>query len=282
MNYLTPQQVNILLALAKYKYLTLGQFSVLEIGKDRSFIRKNLAVLRERKLTDRMTFGLVPSKGKQEDIHYLTEKGAKEILQNFDLEADQVRHPSRSSTFFKNDYLHRVSTVDIMISFNQWADRNGYEIDFFETYFDKVGSQRATDTGVQSKTRLDLPNGQSISPDGMIKYTTPGNSFLFCLEVYNGKDTKRVTEQVRKLVYATFEGVPSEKYGHNKANRILIIFQYDSYKQTAIERIKNDPYLMQFEGLAGFLLFNSMELSKEDFGSSWSDLNGKKIDLDLL
>ena len=116
----------------------------------------------------------------------------------------------------------------------------------------------------------------------MIKYTTPSNSFLFCLEVYNGKDTKRVTEQVRKLVYATFEGVPSEKYGHNKANRILIIFQYDSYKQTAIERIKNDPYLMQFEGIAGFLLFNSTELSKKDFGSSWSDLEGKKIDLGLL
>lgn len=282
MQYLSPQQIKILLALAKYKYLTMGQFVALEIGKDKEFIRKNLALLRDRKLSDRMTFGIVPSKGKQEDIHYLTEKGAKELLANTDLTPDKVRHPSRSSTFFKNDYLHRVSTVDIMIGFNKWADIHKIEIDFFETYFDKVGSQRGTETGIQNKTRLDLPNGQSISPDAVIKYKTPGDHFLFCIEVYNGRDTKRVTEQIRKLMYATFEGIPSQKYGHNKANRNLIIFEYDSYKQMAIERIKKDPYLSQFDGLEKFLLFNSTDQAKKDFGSSWSDLNKNLVALEDL
>jgi hypothetical protein len=279
MDFFSPQQTKILLSLAKYKYLTISQFLSLEVGKDKEFIRKNLSLLREKRFTDRMTFGLIPAKGKFEDIHFLTERGAKEILTNTDLQPDQVRHPSRASTFFKNDYLHRVSTVDIMIAFNVWADGQGYQVDFFDTYFDKVGSQKASKQGIQSKTRFDLPNGQNISPDGIIKYSTANNSFLYCLEVYNGKDTKRVTEQIRKLAYATFEGTPSEKYGHNKANRNLIVFQYDTYKQTAIERIKQDPYLSQFDGLERFFLFNSVDSAKKNFGQSWSDLDGNLIDL---
>jgi hypothetical protein len=279
MDFFSPQQTKILLSLAKYKYLTISQFLSLEVGKDKEFIRKNLSLLREKRFTDRMTFGLIPAKGKFEDIHFLTERGAKEILTNTDLQPDQVRHPSRASTFFKNDYLHRVSTVDIMIAFNVWADGQGYQVDFFDTYFDKVGSQKASKQGIQSKTRFDLPNGQNISPDGIIKYSTANNSFLYCLEVYNGKDTKRVTEQIRKLAYATFEGIPSEKYGHDKANRNLIVFQYDTYKQTAIERIKQDPYLSQFDGLERFFLFNSVDSAKKNFGQSWSDLDGNLIDL---
>lgn len=279
MDFFSPQQTKILLSLAKYKYLTIGQFLSLEVGKDKEFIRKNLSLLREKRLTDRMTFGLIPAKGKFEDIHFLTERGAKEILSNTDLHPDQVRHPSRASTFFKNDYLHRVSTVDVMIAFNQWAGGQGYQVDFFDTYFDKVGSQKGSKEGIKSKTRFDLPNGQNISPDGIIKYSTANNSFLYCLEVYNGKDTKRVTEQIRKLAYATFEGIPSEKYGHNKANRNLVVFQYETYMKTAIERIKKDPYLSHFDGLEKFFLFNSVDSTKKDFGQSWSDLNGNLIDL---
>lgn len=279
MDYISPQQLKILLALAKYKYLTISQFHRLEIGKDKEFIRKNLALLRDRKLADRMTFGLIPTKGKFEDIHFLTEKGAKELLANTHLVPDQVRHPSRSSTFFKNDYLHRVSTVETIIAFNQWADHQNYQIDFFETYFDKVGSQRASKEGIKNKTRLDLPNGQNISPDGVIQYTTQNNSFLYCIEVYNGKDTKRANEQIRKLIYATFEGIPSTKYGHNKANRNLIIFEHESYMKTAIERISKDPYLAQFDGLERFLLFNTTQQVKTDFGGGWADLNGVLVDL---
>jgi hypothetical protein len=229
-----------------------------------------------------MTFGLIPAKGRFEDIHFLTEKGAKELQANTELEPDQIRHPSRSATFFKNDYLHRVSTIDMMIAFNQWSDRQDYQIDFFETYFDKVGSQRGSKNGIQNKTRLDLPDGQNISPDGIIKYTTPNNSFLYCMEMYNGKDTKRVNEQVRKLIYATFEGIPSIKYKHNKANRNLIVFEHENYQRSAIERIKNDPYLVQFDGLDQFLLFSTISKVKKDFSGSWVTLNGELVNLEKL
>lgn len=282
MDFFTPQQIAILTNLGKFKYLTVGHFVQLGIGSSVRLIRDNLKILRERKLTERMSFGTIPIKGRFQDLNFLTEKGARVLIESLELEPDQVKHPSRASTFFKNDYLHRVSTIDTMISFSQWADKNGYIIDFFDTYYDKVGSQRATETGVQSRTRLDLPNGKNISPDAIIKYEAKGKNYLFCLEVYNGKDTKRVTEQIRKLTYATFEGIPSKKYDHNKANRNLILFEFDDYKRFAIDRIKNDPYLTQFEGLEQLFLFKSIEQAKNDFGGLWTKLDGKLVDLSAL
>lgn len=282
MDFFTPQQTAILSSIAKYKYLTVNHFKALKIGSSDRLIRDNLKILRDRKLTEKMSFGTIPIKGRFQDLHFLTERGAKMLIESLDLEPEEVKHPSRASTFFKNDYLHRVSTIDLMISFNQWAEKNGYIVDLFDTYFDKVGSQRATETGVQSKTRFDLPNGKNISPDAVIKYEAKGKNYLFCLEVYNGKDTKRVIEQIRKLTYATFEGIPSKKYNHNKTNRNLILFEFEDYKNYAIDRIKKDPYLSQFEGLEKVLFFSSIEAQKLDFGANWTDLNGKIQNLALL
>lgn len=282
MDFFTPQQTAILSSIAKYKYLTVNHFKALKIGSSDRLIRDNLKILRERKLTEKMSFGTIPIKGRFQDLHFLTERGAKMLIESLDLEPEEVKHPSRASTFFKNDYLHRVSTIDLMISFNQWTEKNGYIIDLFDTYFDKVGSQRATETGVQSKTRFDLPNGKNISPDAVIKYEANGKNYLFCLEVYNGKDTKRVIEQIRKLTYATFEGIPSKKYNHNKTNRNLILFEFEDYKNYAIDRIKKDPYLSQFEGLEKVLFFSSIEAQKLDFGANWTDLNCKIQNLALL
>lgn len=282
MDFFTPQQTAILSSIAKYKYLTVNHFKALKIGSSDRLIRDNLKILRDRKLTEKMSFGTIPIKGRFQDLHFLTERGAKMLIESLDLEPEEVKHPSRASTFFKNDYLHRVSTIDLMISFNQWAEKNGYIIDLFDTYFDKVGSQRATETGVQSKTRFDLPNGKNISPDAVIKYEANGKNYLFCLEVYNGKDTKRVIEQIRKLTYATFEGIPSKKYNHNKTNRNLILFEFDDYKNYAIDRIKKDPYLSQFEGLEKVFFFSSIEAQKVDFGANWTDLNGKSQNIALL
>jgi hypothetical protein len=282
MDFFTPQQTAILSSIAKYKYLTVNHFKALKIGSSDRLIRDNLKILRERKLTEKMSFGTIPIKGRFQDLHFLTERGAKMLIESLDLEPEEVKHPSRASTFFKNDYLHRVSTIDLMISFNQWTEKNGYIVDLFDTYFDKVGSQRATETGVQSKTRFDLPNGKNISPDAVVKYEANGKNYLFCLEVYNGKDTKRVIDQIRKLTYATFEGIPSKKYDHNKTNRNLILFEFDDYKNYAIDRIKKDSYLSQFEGLEKVFFFSSIEAQKLDFGANWTDLNAKSQNLSNL
>lgn len=278
-DYLTPQQANFLTALAKFKYMSKSQFIAYKIAKKNPSLQNNLTILREKKLINRYGFATVPTKGRMEDLYFLTEKGAKIVSENLDIPLDLVKYPNRSTTEFKNDYSHRVATVSTMISFVLWAEQQGYDIDFFDTYYDKVGSQRKSETGVQSKTRLDLPNQTNISPDAIIKYDGQGKSYLFCIEVYNGKDTKRVIEQLRKLTYATFEGIPSKKYNHPKGNRNLIVFEHESYIQATIDRIKQDPYLSQFEGLERFFYFKSIEATKNDFGGSWSDLEGKKWDL---
>jgi hypothetical protein len=282
-DYLTPQQANILIALSKFKYMTKRHFVAYKVGKEKNpSLHLNLSLLREKKLINRYSFGTVPKKGRLQDIYFLTEKGAKIVAENLDILLDSIKYPNRSTTEFKNDYAHRVATVSVLISFVLWCESKGYEIDFFDTYYDKVGSQRKAETGVQSRTRLDLPNDTNISPDAIIRYTAKNQSYLFCIEVYNGKNTKRVNEQLRKLTYATFEGIPSKKYEHNKANRNLIIMEHENYIKPTIERLKQDPYLIQFEGLERFYYFKSIEATKNDFGALWHDLEGKKRELSHL
>jgi len=282
-DYLTPQQANILIALSKFKYMTNKHIIMYGIGNSIPHLSVNYKLLRDKKLISRYRFSEHTTvTGRLEDIHFLTEKGAKIVAENLDIPLSSIKYPNRSTTEFKNDYSHRIATVSVMISFVMWCDSKGYEVDFFDTYYDKVGSQRKSETGVQSKTRLDLPNDTSISPDACIRYTANGQRFLFCIEVYNGKDTKRINEQLRKLIYATFEGIPSKKYDHEKANRNLIIMEHESYIKPTIERIKNDPYLAQFEGVERFFYFKSIEATKNDFGALWNDLEGKNRDLSLL
>jgi hypothetical protein len=283
-DYLTPQQANILIALSKFKYMTKSHFVAYKVGTKKSAtLHSNLMLLREKKLLNRYGFSVTPMiGGRLEDIYFLTEKGAKIVAENLEVALDVIKYPNRSTTEFKNDYAHRVATVSVMISFVLWCEKQEYEIDFFDTYYDKIGSQRKAETGVQSRTRLDLPNDTSISPDAILRYTANGQSYLFCIEVYNGKDTKRVNEQLRKLTYATFEGIPSKKYEHNKANRNLIIMEHENYIKPTIERINNDPYLAQFEGIERFYYFKSIEATKNNFGALWGDLGGNNRNLETI
>jgi hypothetical protein len=281
-DYLTPQQANILTALAKFKYMGKSHFISYNVAKANPIIYINLNLLCEKKLINKHRFATIPRMGRMEDLFSLTEKGARVVAENLDIPLDSVKYPSRASTEFKNDYEHRVATVSMMISFVVWCEKNNFEIDFFDTYFDKVGSQRKSDTGIQSKTRLDLPNETFISPDAIIKYSTNQQSYLFCMEVYNGKDTKRINEQLRKLTFATFEGIPSKKYDFSKANRNLIVLEHEEYIKYAIDRLKNDPYLAQFEGIERFFLFRCINDTKNDFEGLWLDLEGKKRKLSEL
>jgi hypothetical protein len=281
-DYLTPQQANILTALSMFKFMGRSHFIAYGIAKPNPSIYNNLSILREKKLVNRYSFATVPKHGRMEDLYSLTERGARIVSENLDIPLEKIKYPSRATTEFKNDYNHRVATINTMVSFVLWANSEGYEVDFFDTYYDKVGSQKKSETGVQSRTRLDLPNDTFINTDANIRYIKNNQSYLFCIEVYNGKDTKRINEQLRKLTFATFEGIPSKKYNHSKANRNLIILEHESYIQYAIDRLKNDSYLAQFEGIEKFYFFNSLSNIKNGFGDLWLDLEGKIWELSNL
>lgn len=281
-DYLPPIQANILVALSRFKFMTRPHLVSYGIGSQTSSgIPSAITALRSRKLITTYCFALDNKRGKLADVHVLTEKGAKIVSENLDIPLEEIRYPNRSSTEFKNDYFHRMSTVSVLIVFRLWTEKNGYSVDIFDTYYDKVGSQRKSENGVQSKTRLDLSDKTSINPDAIIRYKAKKDHF-FCIEVHNGTTTKRLIEKLQKLALAINEGAAGEKYGIEQSSRNLIVMEHESYIKNTIEWIKKDPYFEQFDELEEYFFFKSLKDTKDNFADGWVDIKGKKRDLGRL
>lgn len=279
MDYIKNQQEQILSALAKYKFLTVRQMVKLGISTEQ-YLRVNLRLLREKKLIDRQIQGIQSRLGKSEDMHFLTLRGARVIAEYLDLELSEIHFPKSTATLFQHDYFHRVATINTKISFYQWAEKQGYEVDFFHTYYDIVGSVKSKDERLRAKTFLQLSENQQITPDCIFRYKQKnGNSFLYCVEVYNGNSTKRVYEQLLKLINSTFQGLASTKYNHSKGNRNLVICENQNAMQAVIDRIANSEEYRRFEGFERFLYFTTIEAVQSDFGALWNDIRGNKINL---
>lgn len=283
--YISPIQERILLALARYKFLTVSQLYDCNAGV-LNRIRDALALLRAKKLTDKYHFGGISGvayKGTVQDIHFLTAKGAKLILENFKLQPNEVKYPKSTNTFFRHDYYHRVATINAEIALEAWMQSHKAEKLFCCNYTDKVGSQRNNNENekgtLRSETRLTFSDGKFIEPDIIFGYRKPQKNYLYCLEIYNGKDTKRVIEQLTKLAQATDETLVADTFGYEVANRVLCSFEHESNMKAVIERIHNENIFKQ-NGIEKFFFFNLHESIKQDFGKNWLSINAEPHNLD--
>ena len=184
---------------------------------------------------------------------------------------DLAKKPFLSCT--KKDYTHRRNTIDIHLHLYLWTKTTDFEITFFDTYFDKIGNNRR-DKNLQAKNRIDLSNNDYIIPDGITVIETGDTQLLYLVEMYDGKDTKRVLQQLRKHAQAISLGTPSLKYGFQKSNRVLSIFEHDSNMKAVLSRIRQEQL---FDAMTNHFLFKTLEnIQTQDFMDSWLNLEGKK------
>ncbi|MCU0469359.1 MAG: replication-relaxation family protein [Arcicella sp.] len=281
--YIPPIQERILLALARYKFLTVSQLYDANVGV-LNRIRDALAILRAKKLTAKQQFGGMgyAYKGTVQDIHYLTSKGAKILLEHSDLQTHEIKYPKSTNTFFRHDYYHRIATINAEIALEKWMQSHKAEKLFCCNYTDKAGSQRSNNEHekgtLRSETRLTFSDSKFIEPDIIFGYRTPQKNYLYCLEIYNGKDTKRVIEQLVKLAQATSEGLVGSTFGYEVDNRVLCSFEHESNMKAVIERIHNENVFRQ-KGIEKFFFFNLHESIKQDFGKNWFSINSEMINL---
>lgn len=106
-------QSEILLALARYKFLTTSQINVL-VPKENAWLRKQILDLynRSKPMIDRVSFGFHPRKGKLENVYFLTKYGQKLLSEVFDLNEDEIKMPVGTGSLFYKDYFHRKNTID--------------------------------------------------------------------------------------------------------------------------------------------------------------------------
>lgn len=278
MRYITEAQRQILLGLARYKFLTPSQFMKLGIVAHLPYLRKILAdmVQRDKPLIHRIEFGFVPAEGRLESVYYLSKFGKRQLVEGLELDEQDIKMPVGSVMPTYNDYKHRKHTIDIGIYLYQFAEKEELEVEFFDTYFDTTGNNR-TDKNLQHKNKIHLDALNFIIPDGIFVLKSDSRRRLFLLEVYNGKGTKRVLTQMQKHAYAIGQGSPSQKYTFDKGHRVLSVFEFDSIKTATIARMQQANL---FAELKNHFLFKSLEtLTPEDFHRNWQNMNGEQVNL---
>jgi hypothetical protein len=71
-------------------------------------------------------------------LHYLTHKGAIIVADITNLGLDNIKYPKSTNTLVKNDFLHRITTIDLRIAYEEWICNTQFDPLFFDVYFDKV------------------------------------------------------------------------------------------------------------------------------------------------
>jgi hypothetical protein len=266
-------QTEILLALAQFKFLTTSQLQKL-VPREIAWLRKQIVLIskREKPLIEKLSFGFHPKFGKLENVFCLTPNGRETLCQTLSIEREAVKMPVGNSSLFFKDYTHRRNTIDIHVHLQLWTKTSDFEIVFFDTYFDKIGNNRR-DANLQAKNKIDLPNGDYLIPDAITLLDNSETQFLYLIEMYDGKDTKRVIEQLHKHAQAIALGSPSVKYGFAKSNRVLCVFEFESNRDAVLSRLHNNP---AFAAMTNHFLFKTLEaIRTQDFTEGWLNLESK-------
>lgn len=249
MIYLAEKNIKVMELLAIYKFLTISQFIKLEISKDRSNCSKILRKFSDRKkpLVKKISFGVHPQIGRLEDFYYLTKEGALFLAESNNLDIEEINY-QKSSTLFFRDYFHRKATIDYHIDLRKWVKANNHSLDFFYTYFDKVGSNKENKSSksnqkLEAKTKVNFEDGSFFIPDGIYKITDleTNKSYLYALEIYTDdtRGVKRILTQLEKHIKALMEGVISIKFNYSFANRVKLVFKDERVKELVESKFKS-------------------------------------------
>ena len=274
---LKERQIEAIKMLAKYKYLTSTQFVVLLVlYSQKGTLTKVLKELTDmsKPLVGKESFGTDPQKGKLSNIYFLTKYGANFLIEHYNYALEDIKSHNENSTFFKEDYFHRISTIDYNIKFDQWVKQRNGTVEFTDTYFDFIGgNNNKNNKTLRASTKIELEN-KFIIPDVISKFTINNKEYLFAFEQHNGKDSKKLINQLTQYCLALKEKTISAKYNHNKSIRVVVVFEYEGTKRSVIKRLAEFEI---FQKLYNYFIFKTNEEMKDDFYHNWSLLNNQKV-----
>ena len=264
--------------LAIFKYLTSSMFVMLGLYKNRGDVTNKLLELTtgKRPLVKAIEFNFGSKSGRQESFYCLTDYGKKFLIEEFGYTDEQIKLPSRGSDDFENDYPHRKSTINFHIELHKYIENNDGEIDFFNYYFDKAGNNRVADKSkhIRDLNRLYLKSGKHFTPDVITQFILKDEEYLFVFEQHNGKDTKKLMNQIHNHTLALIEKTASKKYNFPKITRVAIVFEHESIKHSTIKRLQKIESFKHFNNL---FIFKTVEEQHEDFFNNWTLVNGEKV-----
>ena len=274
--YLKPKETDVLFFLGKYKFLSSSHLLELGLYKNRGDVSKLLKSMTDQKKpsVDVIKFPTDPTIGKLEYLYYLTKFGEKVLLEDLDYPYEKIKKV-KSKPISTKDYFHRKSTIDFHIGLNQWLESNNGEIKFLNYYFDKMGTFRDKENNtIREINRFYLNDNRSFIPDITVKFKVNNESNIFLFEQHNGKDTKRLEEQLYVHLLAVAQDIVSKKFKFGKSNRVAVVCEEKSVKDSIIQRLQKTD---DFKNFYNHFIFKTNDELKDDFFNNWTLITGEKV-----
>jgi len=278
MSYLKENQITAIEWLASYKYLTSSQFVKMGLYKKRSYLTNSLKTLIDIKKPLISKHDFNPIHGKLESLYYLTKHGKKFLMDELEYGETRIKAPSGLSSVYLKDYFHRKFTIDFHIQLKRYLDSSNGKIIFLNYYFDKSGNNRSSDKHkhVTTLNKIQLDKTNWFIPDINTKISLGDKECLFLFEQHNGKDSKRLFEQLYVHIKAISLGVVSDKYHLNEVHKVVVVCEEESVKDSVIHRLQKMDGIEHYNNF--FIFKTNSELNK-DFYNSWTLINGKQCNL---
>ncbi len=275
MFHLTENQITAIELLATYKYLTSSQFVKMGLYKKRGYLTNALKLLIDMKRPLLAKHDFNPINGKLESFYYLTKHGKKFLIEELDYPDAKIKVPSGLNHFRFKDYYHRRSTIDFHIYLTMWLESKNGTIDFFNYYFDKAGNNRSDDRSkyVTALNKVILDQNTAFIPDVNTMFSVDHKKYLYLFEQHNGKDSKRLFEQLYVHINAIANGAVAKKYDVKKSHRVAIVCEHDSVKKSVIARLQKEKGIERYNP---FFLFKTSAELEEDFYHNWTLINGEQ------
>ena len=238
-----------------YRFLTVPQLVRLGVAQHKQSVYRVMQTLTgsRRKYADSIDFGFVPGVGKVPRLYYLTSRGARVLAELWRTDIRDINYP-KGSRLFRRDYFHRVATIDVNMAVRSWAERCGGTVEFVDTYFDKLGSNRTAGPGgkLRAKTRAEV-FGKAFVPDMIYLVTLAGGSQdLSTVEIHNGRDSGRFMGQMEQHKDALRRGTLSHKYDLKLPCRVRWVFEFEATMKAAIRRMKAREDMQAYQRLVSF------------------------------
>jgi len=274
---LTENQIRAIRLLATYKYLTSSQFVKMGLYKNRGYLTNSLKVLVDMKRPLLAKHDFNPINGKLESFYYLTKYGLKFLVEELEYSENQIKVPKGLTPIYLKDYFHRKSTIDFHIYFKQWVEANNGKINFLNYYFDKTGNNRGANSTnyVTALNRIHFDEKNSFIPDINTMFSINDKRYLYLFEQHNGKDSKRLFEQLYIHILAISKGVLSKKYDIKKPHMVVVVCEHESVKKSIIQRLYQEKGIEHYNN---FFIFKTNSELEENFYNNWTKISGELTD----
>lgn len=272
---LTRLQGLMILALAKYRFMTCRLFALLGLGS-MSAIRRAIRVIANisspARLVQKHVFPPSARWGRIENVYALAPAGI-----NMAAELAPGRFPdlilAEPSMFFELDYHHRLAVIAFRIRMEKaLLKTNTYHLVRADHYFDKV-YRKKTDRFPQVASKFLLGNGKKCIPDGMYLLRDHQRMGAFALECVFTPKRKRVLEHIDQHMHALAEGVISHRYNlTNQDYRALFLMRDASLRDGIIRELTASKQFIPFRN---HFVFATIADTQRDVLGCWQKVGDR-------